>query len=55
MLKEILNDATEQDLKNFVSDFMAYLEISMPKLCNSLLLELHKNVYGSHFSLALLN
>ncbi len=55
MLKEILNDATEQDLKNFVSDFMAYLEISMPKLYNSLLLELHKNVYGSHFSLALLN
>lgn len=50
MLKEILNDATEQDLKNFVSDFMARLECVMPQAYEELMLELHKNVYGSHFS-----
>lgn len=53
MLKEILNDATEQDVKNFVSDFMARLECLMPQAYEELMLELHKNVYGSHFSKAL--
>ena len=50
MLKEILNDATEQDLKNFVSDFMTRLECVMPQAYEELMLELHKNVYGFHFS-----
>ena len=53
MLKEILDDATEQDLKNFVSHFMARLECVIPQAYEELMLELHKNVYGSHFSKAL--
>lgn len=53
MLKEILNDATSQDLKNFVADLMSELKIAMPQVYENLLIELHKNVYGSHFSKAL--
>lgn len=53
MLKEILNDATEQDLINFVQDLMTRVEKVMPEVYEELLIELHKNVYGSHFSKAL--
>lgn len=54
MLREILKDATKEDLKNFVSDFMCDLNVTMPQVYETLLIELHRNVYGSHFSPTLL-
>lgn len=50
MLKEILNDATKEDLMNFVRDLMSELNITMPQVYETLLIDLHKNVYGFHFS-----
>ena len=50
MLKEILNDATKEDLMNFVCDLMCELNITMPQVYETLLIDLHKNVYGFHFS-----
>ena len=50
MLKEILNDATKEDLMNFVCDLMRELNITMPQVYETLLIDLHKNVYGFHFS-----
>lgn len=50
MLKGILNDATKEDLMNFVCDLMCELNITMPQVYETLLIDLHKNVYGFHFS-----
>lgn len=50
MLKVILNDATKEDLMNFICDLMCELKITMPQVYETLLIDLHKNVYGFHFS-----
>jgi len=50
MLKVILNDATKEDLMNIVCDLMRELNITMPRVYETLLIDLHKNVYGFHFS-----
>lgn len=53
LLNEILREATKQDLECFIKDLLESLEETMPKVHRKLILELHKNVYGSHFSKAL--